>query len=154
MRRLLPCILACFYLAACANKLTGDVYSRDDARQQMQVNYGTVTSVRPVVIEGNRDGFLGQAGGAVIGGIAGNALGGGHGRSLTTAVGAIGGAVAGSAVQEKATRAQALEIVVRRDNGEEILVTQEVKSLDEFYKGQRVRLSIGGGNTRVAPANN
>lgn len=154
MKRVLFCFFACLYLAACANKLTGDVYSRDDARQQMDVSYGTVVSVRPVVIEGNREGFLGQAGGAIIGGIAGNALGGGNGRSLTTAAGAIGGAVAGSAIQEKASRAQALEIVVRRDNGEEVQITQEVKSLDEFYNGQRVRLSVGGGNTRVAPARN
>jgi outer membrane lipoprotein SlyB len=153
MKRIALCLIACLYLAACANKLSGDVYSRDDARQQMQVSYGVVKSARPVVIEGE-SGFMGQLGGAVLGGIAGSALGGGNGRSLTTVAGAMGGSVAGGAIQEKATRAQALEIVVRRDNGEEVLITQEVKSVDEFYSGQRVRLSIGGGNTRVTPANN
>lgn len=150
MKRMILCLFACLYVAGCANKLSGDVYSRDDARQQMQVRYGVVKSVRPVVIEGNRD-FLGQAGGAVLGGLAGNALGGGHGRNLTTAVGAIGGAVAGGAVQEKATRAQGMEIVVTEDNGQELQIVQEVKDVNEFYAGQRVRLSIGGGNTRIAP---
>ncbi len=150
MKRLLICLCACLYLTGCANKLSGDVYSRDDARQQMQVRYGTVESVRPVVLEGDRN-VLGQGGGAVIGGMAGNSMAGGRTQGLATAVGAVAGAVVGGMAQEKATRAQGAEIIVRMDGGESISVVQEVENLQQFRAGQRVRLTVGNGNTRVAP---
>jgi outer membrane lipoprotein SlyB len=103
-----------------------------------------------VVLEGDRD-FLGQGGGAVIGGMAGNTMGGGSGRGLTTAVGAVAGAVAGGMTQEKMTRAQGAEITVRMDSGSTIAVVQEVEDIHEFVAGQRVRLTAGEGKTRVAP---
>ena len=87
----------------------------------------------------------------MIGGMAGNTMGGGAGRGLATAVGAIGGAVAGSAVQERATRAQAVELILRMEDGTSMSVVQEVENINQFYAGQRVRLTIGNGNTRVAP---
>ncbi len=138
------------FISGCANKLSGDVYSREDARQQMQVRYGTIESVRAVVLEGDRN-LLGQGGGAIIGGMAGNSLGGGSTQGIATAVGAVAGAVVGGMTQEKATRAQGAELIVRMESGESISVVQEVESLQQFYNGQRVRLTVGNGNTRVAP---
>ena len=76
MKRILFLLLTCLYLTGCADNLSGDVYSRDDARKPMEVTYGTVAAVRPVAIEGER-GFLGEGGGAIIGGMAGNTMGGG-----------------------------------------------------------------------------
>ncbi len=139
-------------ITGCAEKLTGDVYTRDEARKTMAVRYGWVQSVRPVVIEGEK-GFLGQAGGGVVGGIAGSSVGGGRGQALGTAVGAIAGAVAGGATQEKMTRAQGAEITIRLDGGEIMAVMQEVTSINEFSAGQRVRITSGNGNARVAPLN-
>jgi outer membrane lipoprotein SlyB len=150
MKRILCLLLTCLYLTACADKLSGDVYSRDEARTPLQVSYGTVESVRPVVLEGDRN-FMGQGSGAVIGGMAGNTMGGGSGKGLTTAVGAVAGAVAGGMAQEKMTRAQGAEITVRMDNGSTIAVVQEVEDVHEFVAGQRVRLTSGDGKTRVAP---
>lgn len=152
MPRYLLVSLLCALLGAtgCADKLTGDVYSREEARKPYEVRYGTVQSVRPVVIEGDRN-MLGQGGGAVIGGMAGNTVGAGGGRGVATAVGAVAGAVAGGMAQERMTRAQGAEIIVRLDNGHTIAVVQEVETLDQFARGQRVRLTEGGGNTRVVP---
>lgn len=150
MKRILLSLLTCLYLAGCADDLSGDTYSRDDARKPMDVSYGTVIGVRPVKIEGDRD-FLGQGGGAIIGGMAGNTMGGGSGRGLTTAIGAVAGAVAGGAAQEGMTRAQGAEITVRLDSGSTTAIVQEVQHLNEFVTGQRVRLTEGNGNTRVAP---
>lgn len=147
---LLSSLVFCLGLTGCADSLSGDTYSRDEARRTMAVQYGTVDAVRPVVLEGNRN-MLGQGGGAVIGGIAANTVTGGRGQALATAVGAVAGAVAGGMAQEKITRAQGAEITVRLDNGSGIAVVQEVKNLNEFVPGQRVRLTQADGNTRVAP---
>lgn len=137
-------------LAGCADKLSGDVYTREEARKPMSVRYGWVESVRPVVLEGER-GFIGQAGGGVIGGVAGSTIGKGTGSTLGAAVGAVAGAVAGGAVQEKATRAQGAEITVRMDGGDTMAIVQEVENINEFVAGQRVRITGGTGNSRVAP---
>lgn len=150
MKRVVLSLLTCLYLTGCADGLSGDTYSRDDARKPMDVSYGTVINVRPVKIEGDRD-FLGQGGGAIIGGMAGNTMGGGSGRGLATAIGAVAGAVAGSAAQESMTRAQGAELTVRLDSGSTMAVVQEVQALNEFVNGQRVRLTAGNGKTRVAP---
>lgn len=139
-------------LTGCADKLTGDVYTRDEARQSMSVRYGWVESVRPVAIEGER-GFIGQAGGGVVGGIAGSAVGGGRGQMLGTAVGAIAGAVVGGAAQEKITRAQGAEITVRMDGGDSQAIVQEVSNINEFVAGQRVRITGNNNSARVAPLN-
>lgn len=137
-------------LAGCADQLSGDVYTREEARQPMQVSYGTVTAVRPVALEGERD-VLGHGSGAIIGGIAGHTVGSGSGQDIATAVGAVAGGVVGGMTQERVTRAQGAEIIIQPDHGAPVAVIQEVQDLREFVPGQRVRLISGSGNTRVAP---
>ena len=47
-------------LGGCASSLTGDTYSRDEARAVQTVRMGTIESLRPVKIEvskGNTSGF-------------------------------------------------------------------------------------------------
>lgn len=141
------CLLVAVGLAGCADQLTGDVYTREEARTPMRVRYGWVESVSPVVIQGDR-GFIGEAGGAVIGGIAASTIGSGTGRSLASAVGAVTGAVVGGVVQEKATRAQGVVITVRVDGGEIMAIVQEVEHINEFMPGQRVRINMGSGSGR------
>jgi len=41
-------------LGGCASSLTGDTYSRDEARAVQTVRYGTIESLRPVKIEGTK----------------------------------------------------------------------------------------------------
>lgn len=140
---LLLCVVA---LAGCASQ-SGDVYSRSQAQRQLSVFYGTILVVDTVTIEGSQSG-LGAVSGGVVGGIAGNTVGGGHGRALATTVGAIGGALLGSAVEEGTTRKNGVEITVELDSGEVIAVVQEAD--DMYAVGDRVRIIRGpGGVTRV-----
>ncbi len=41
-------------ISGCASSLTGDTYSRDEARAVQTVRYGTIESLRPVKIEGTK----------------------------------------------------------------------------------------------------
>jgi outer membrane lipoprotein SlyB len=138
------------FLGACATGgLTGETYTREDARKVQQVQFGNIISVRPVVIEGNREGIIGNLGGGVIGGIAGSTLGDGSGRAIATVIGAIAGGIAGQSAQEKATRKQGQEISIRMDSGKTISVVQEVAENKFFLAGERVRLLELNGVTRV-----
>lgn len=137
-------------LAGCVSGLQGSTYSRTEARQVQDVAFGTVIGTTPVVIEGNRSG-AGQLPGAVIGGVAGSAVGEGKGQQIFTILGAVGGAVVGSMVEEQATRAQGLELTVRLDSGRTLSIVQEVDSVDAFREGQRVRVLTQGQLARVSP---
>ena len=138
-------------LASCANSsLTGDTYSREDARKIQQVKYGQVLSVTPVVIEGNREGIVGNIGGTLVGGIAGSGVGDGRGQAIATIVGAAIGGVAGQAGEEKFTRKQGQEIAVKMDSGQVLSVVQEVRDNSFFSAGDRVRLISLNGVTRVS----
>ncbi|MGS2718610.1 glycine zipper 2TM domain-containing protein [Eionea flava] len=138
-------------LTACANSgLTGDTYTREDARKVQTVDYGQVLSVTPVVIEGDREGVAGNLGGTIIGGIAGNSVGDGRGQAIATTIGAIIGGVAGQATEEKLTRKQGQEIQIEMDDGRTLSVVQEVKDELFFTAGDRVRLLELNGVTRVS----
>ena len=54
-------------LGGCASSLTGDSYSRDEARRVQTVRMGTIESLRPVKIEGTKTPIGGGAG-AIVGG--------------------------------------------------------------------------------------
>ena len=69
-------------LGGCASSLTGDTYSRDEARAVQTVRYGTIESLRPVKIEGTKT-PIGAGAGAVVGGIGGSGLGGGRGSAAS-----------------------------------------------------------------------
>ncbi len=138
-------------LAGCANNsLTGDTYSRDEARQVQQVQYGRILSVRPVIIEGDREGIVGNVGGTVIGGVAGNSVGGGNGQTIATVIGAAVGGILGQAAEERATRRQGQELTLEMDNGEVLSVVQEVKDNVFFAIDDRVKLLKLNGTARVS----
>src|SRR3990172_6021332 len=66
MKRLLTCMIVLFaiFLYGCASNLSGESYSREEARSPQQVKFGTVEYVRPVVIEGTKTPIGGAAGAA------------------------------------------------------------------------------------------
>lgn len=135
-------------LGGCASSRSGDVYSRNQARQEMTVRMGVVESVREVTLEGTRTG-VGSAGGAVVGGVAGSGVGGGRGQVVGAVVGAVLGGVVGNKLEESGTRAQGMEITVRLDSGTMISIVQEGDPR-EFKAGDRVRVLSGGGESRVS----
>jgi hypothetical protein len=68
---------------------------------------------------------LGIIGGAAVGGLAGSTIGGGRGQDIATVLGAIGGLVAGQAIEEQANQREGLEITVKYDSGEMRVIVQE-----------------------------
>jgi len=140
--------IALVFLAGCASSMSGSAYSRSEARSAMDVQYGTVQSVRSVLIEGTKT-PIGAGTGAVIGGVLGNSVGGGTGRTLATVGGAVAGGLAGAAIEEGVTRQQGLEITVRLDNGRTIAVVQAADQ--QFSPGDRVQVSTArDGSARVS----
>ena len=134
-------------LAGCASSKSGEVYSRDQARQSMTVRLGTVEFVKPVKVEGSKSG-MGAAAGGIIGGVAGSTIGGGKGSTLAALGGAVGGALLGNVAEEKITDFDCLEITVKLDNGEVIAAVQENDVM--FAVGDRVRvLTARDGTVRV-----
>lgn len=133
-------LLSSFVMVGCANTdiYSGSVYSGDQAKEARSISYGTIVSVRDVKIQADNQGIIGTVGGGVLGGLAGSTIGGGSGQAVASAVGAIAGAVIGSTVEEKASQVSSLEMVIRKDNGQEIVVVQ--KKEDGFVAGKRVRI--------------
>lgn len=135
-------------LAGCASSLTGDSYSRADARQVQSVQTGIITELRPVKIEGSNSG-VGTLGGAAIGGIAGSGIGGGRGAAVAAIIGAIGGGLLGSASEQGLTRVQGVEITILDSHGNTRAYVQQVNEGETFRVGDRVRILSVNGNSRV-----
>ncbi|MBF0785385.1 glycine zipper 2TM domain-containing protein [Muribacter muris] len=133
-------LMASFALVGCSNTdiYSGSVYSGSQAKEARAISYGTIVSVREVKIQAENNGVLGTVGGGVLGGIAGSTVGGGRGQAIATTVGAIAGAMIGSTVEEKVSQVSSLEMVIRRDNGQEIVVVQKKEA--GFVPGKRVRI--------------
>jgi outer membrane lipoprotein SlyB len=136
-------------LGGCMSTLTGDSYSRDDARRPQTVQFGMVEYVRPVVIEGTKTG-IGAVTGAAVGGIGGSTIGGGKGAAVATVLGAVAGGVAGGMAEQGATKKQGVEITVRLDSGQIVAIVQQATPTATFNVGDRVRVLTLNGETRVA----
>ncbi|WP_027897783.1 glycine zipper 2TM domain-containing protein [Zestomonas thermotolerans] len=136
-------------LGGCQSSLTGDTYSRDEARQVQTVRMGTIESLRPVRIEGTKT-PIGAGAGAVVGGVAGSGVGGGRGSAVAAVIGAVAGGLLGAATEEGLTRTQGVEITVREDDGSLRAYVQEVEENQIFRVGDRVRILTVNGTSRVA----
>lgn len=136
-------------LSGCMSNLSGDSYSRDEARRVQTVRMGTIESLRPVKIEGSKT-PIGAGAGAVVGGVAGSAIGGGRGSIITAVIGAVAGGLLGSATEEGMTRTQGVEITVREDDGSMRAYVQAVQENEIFRVGERVRIMTVDGTSRVA----
>lgn len=136
-------------VGGCASNLTGDTYSRSEARAPQTVRMGTVESVRLVQIEGTKTN-IGTGAGAVVGGVAGSSVGGGRGSIITGVLGAVAGGMAGAAAEEGLTRNQGIEITVREDGGQTRAYVQEVDKNISFAPGERVRILTVNGVSRVS----
>ena len=147
-RFILWILLAAFSQTGCTvGSLSGDVYTREQARKAYQLSYARVIAVREVLIEGTKS-KVGTVAGAALGAAAGSAVGDGSGRRIATAAGGVAGGLAGAAAEESLTRQTGQEITVELDSGEVIVVVQSAE--DAFRVGERVRvLRRGGGEARV-----
>ncbi|HHJ16922.1 MAG TPA: hypothetical protein ENJ80_09515 [Gammaproteobacteria bacterium] len=142
-------LLATSGLVGCASSLTGESYSRSEARTVQQVEYGTIEYLRPVNIEGTKT-HVGSGAGALVGGLAGSTVGGRTTGRIMAVIGAVAGGMAGAAIEEGVTRTHGVEITVRLDNGRSIAIVQRLAPNERFAVGERVRVITGGQNARVA----
>jgi outer membrane lipoprotein SlyB len=130
---------------------TGSGYAEPEARASTRVaqeepasrwcaNCGNIESIRTITTRAQGSG-LGAAGGAILGGLLGNQVGGGHGRQLATVAGAVGGAVVGNQVEGNMKANHSYEIRVRLDDGK--LRTFHQHSVPQWHTGDRVRIVKG-----------
>ena len=108
---------------------------------QVCSNCGVVEAIHEVNTRAEGSG-VGAAGGAVVGGLLGNQVGGGHGKQLATVLGAVGGAVAGNQIEGSVRATRSYNIVVRLDNGKTRTVHQS--AAPNWRQGDRVRVVNGG----------
>jgi len=153
IKRFLSVTLVGMTLAGCVTNdtLSGDVYSASEAKQVQSVSYGTLVSVRPIQIQGgDENNVVGAIGGAVLGGFLGNTIGGGSGRKLATAAGAVAGGVAGQGIQGGMNKSQGVELEIRKDDGNTVMVVQK-QAASRFAVGQRVAMASNGSQITVSP---
>ncbi len=142
-------LLFSFIISGCASQ-TGGSFSSSQTRQAQTVTMGTITLLEPAFIE-NDPSLVGTMGGAVVGGVAGSAIGGGRGRILTTLGGAVLGGLLGTGIERSLNSHDALEIVVRLDNNQTIAIVQQLGAEERSLRvGDRVRvLRASDGSARV-----
>lgn len=149
MKKLLSLIiagaLACG-LTACGIGNTNTTYARGEIGKQGEVEWGKIIAMTNIEVEGQQTG-LGALGGGALGGVAGHAVGKGHGQALTTVAGAIGGVVAGNVLEKKITSDTAWEFIVQKTNGQTVPVVQTNEL--GLKVGDEVLLSLMNGKTRI-----
>ncbi|MFM4823790.1 glycine zipper 2TM domain-containing protein [Aeromonas bivalvium] len=142
--------LLCFVTA----QTGAEVYQRNTARPVNQVVFGQVETMRNItqrqVIESAQSGWK-TLGGALIGGLIGNQFGGGHGREIATAVGALAGAGAAQYYQSggEVVENKLVELLIRSDQGALVNVIQDFDSAMVFAQGDKVRILYFDDGVRV-----
>ncbi len=129
-------------------------YQRNVARPVSQVVFGKIDSVRYItqqdIVQSQGNGwetFLG----AVVGGLIGNQFGGGSGKEVATAVGAIAGAgvARNRANQSYSVEYRLVELLIVTDDKRLINVIQDVDSSMIFQRNDPVRILYFNDGVRV-----
>jgi len=141
-------VVVALLLGGCASNLSGESFSREEARKVQKVRFAVVEHVRDVIIEGTKT-PVGAAAGAVVGSIAGSSMGNGKGSSVGAVLGSVLGGVAGAVVEEEVTKKQGVEVTVKMDNGEIFAIVQQATKNEIFSVGEKVRVLSRRGVMRV-----
>ncbi|MEZ5538481.1 MAG: glycine zipper 2TM domain-containing protein [Pseudomonadales bacterium] len=136
--------------AGCAQR-DEESYSRYETNQSMNVEYGTVREMRRVNLRGYSNG-VGAVTGAVIGGVAGNAVSGRWDKGLGTMIGILVGGLVGSATQQGMTATDGCELIIQLDSGRTVAIAVPINE-QQFGVGQRVKLMENSRGSRVVPTN-
>jgi outer membrane lipoprotein SlyB len=126
-------IIAAFVTAGSAPALS-------QAAPQCQ-NCGTVVSTHTYEREAQRASGVGGVGGAVVGGLLGNQVGSGNGRTLATVAGAVGGAYAGNKLERNIKTDTYTDIRVRMARGGTRTFTERGRA--RLRNGDHVRVQQG-----------
>jgi outer membrane lipoprotein SlyB len=101
---------------------------------------GVIESTREVTTKGSGSG-IGGVGGAVVGGLLGNQVGGGRGQDVMTVVGAVGGALAGNEIEKRVKSTKSFEVTVRLDDGSTRVISEA--NATSWRAGDKVRVVNG-----------
>ena len=102
---------------------------------------GRVRSIEVIPVASRSSGG-GAVLGAIIGGVIGHQIGGGTGKVLATGAGAVGGAVAGNAIEMHNKRDDEIfRVSVRFENGS--IRSYDFQRIDDLRVGDRVKLEGG-----------
>ncbi|CAN7227862.1 glycine zipper 2TM domain-containing protein [Acidovorax sp. LjRoot118] len=129
------------YYAGGGYQTQAPVYSSSNP---VPTEFGRVANIEVMQSQGQgRTSGAGAIIGAVVGGVIGNSIGGGSGRAAATAVGVLGGAVAGNAVEGRNNSGytQAYRVSIQLDHGG--YRAYDVPSPGDLRVGDRVRLFDG-----------
>ena len=126
MRKTLVVIgVLALFVTGCANtQPSARSYTYSQAQKSEAMTTATVIGLQSVTIMPDNQSGVGTAVGAIAGGGVGHLIGGGVGNVIATALGAIGGGVAGSAVEKQVTQKSGYNIALRLDDGRTMTVTQ------------------------------
>lgn len=102
---------------------------------------GTVVSTHSYQRAAEHGSGLGVATGAVVGGLLGNHVGGGRGRTLATVAGAVGGGYAGNEIEKNVRSNTFTDVRVRMSNGS--VRTFSEQGASRRYAGEHVRVAGG-----------
>jgi len=120
-------------ISGCANA-NQPTYNASSYNQIKKIKYGVVQSTRLVTI---KDGGGGTLLGGIVGGVLGSLIGRGKGRVLATLGGGLAGAYAGNKINE----ANAEELTLKLDSGEDVVVV--TKGIN-YSRGDRVEIITDG----------
>ena len=127
-------------MSGCMTPQTGEVYTRGQAQQSLNVYYGKIVNIRPATIKTPNSG-LGAVLGGVAGGVAGSTIGHGSGSTLAAIGGALAGAAAGSVIEDQVGTANAWEFTLQLDDGRVVAVVQQQDQESNVMRiGDRVEL--------------
>ncbi|MBV7314586.1 glycine zipper 2TM domain-containing protein [Shewanella sp. NIFS-20-20] len=129
------------------------VYQRDQALPVEKVVYGEIESRRLIsqteLIEDSHQGWR-TFGGALLGGVIGHQFGGGSGQDVATVLGALlGGGIANQQSQARTIQHQLLELMIKQDDGQQVLVIQTPDPSMPLAAGDRVRVIYFPSSVRV-----
>jgi outer membrane lipoprotein SlyB len=141
--------IASIMLTGCVTTQGNMVQGNSGYSQSQTTNLGKVVSVREFTAQKNDPNYLALAGGALVGGLLGNQVGGGSGKKVATVAGAAGGAYVANEYTKKTQNVTMVELQVRDDNGQTYTITQEKNA--QYYNGMRVRVNINGNTGTVTP---
>ena len=113
---------------------------QQQAAVQTCLDCGRVESVESVQTAAPASG-LGVGVGAVVGGLLGNQVGKGNGRTLATIAGAVGGGYAGNEVEKRTHTATTYQVRVRMEDGQMRTFTQSGNN--GWRSGDKVRVVNG-----------
>ncbi len=123
-----------------ANKAAARERNEKVAQAPVCYTCGRVESVHTVQSAAKPSG-VGVVGGAIVGGLLGNQIGGGTGRSVATVAGAVGGGYAGNEIEKRTRTATTYQVRVRMEDGK--IRNFPYNNAPEWREGDRVRVVDG-----------